>query len=240
MKAFQIKTKKDWCIAFLFALLVVYGISTFFSFDFQCLLLRYGNPMLTNMNQPKSYGNVIFTILVMTVLTEVVWWKKKRSVRAKAAGAAAGAALAAAVLAGYFLSCSLIVSSIEHGDGVVTSISPWGRESDVSFTEGQRQEIKKLCEGLQPVSAGEQKQLEQEYLEAGGDIPDSAELIWITYPQRYGHMFDLMVCVDGERIFVKKGYDNRQRPIVTFFEDNGLCSYFSDRNRGCREGNRIL
>ena len=40
-------------------------------------------------------------------------------------------------------------------------------------------------------------------------------------------MFDLMVCVDGDRIFVKKGDDNRQRPIVTFFEDNGLCGYFT-------------
>lgn len=228
MKEFQIKTKKDWCIAFLFALLAVYGVSTFFSFDFQCLLLRYGNPMLTNMNQPKSYGNVIFTILVMTALVEAVWWRKK-SARVKAAGAVAGALLAAAALMGYFLHCNLIVSSIEHGNGVVSSISPWGEEADVHFTDTQKREIVKLCEALRPVSAGEQKWLEQEYMDAGGDIPDSAELIWITYPQRYGHMFDLMVCVDGSRIFVWKGYDNRQRPIVTFFEDNGLCSYFAEK-----------
>lgn len=227
MKVFQIRTKKDWCIAGVFAALAAYGVSTFFSSDFQGILLRYGNPMLTDMNQPKSYGNVIFTILIMVILLEAVWWKMKRRARMKVLGAAAGTALAAAVLAGYFLHCDRIVSSIESGDGTVIDISPWGKEADIHFTDSQEKEIVKLCETLKPVSAGEQKRLAREYLDAGEDVPDSAELIWITYPKRYGHMFDLMVRVDGDRIFVKKGDDNRQRPIVTFFEDNGLCGYFT-------------
>lgn len=229
MNTFRIKTKKDWCIAGLFAALGVYGVSTFFSFDFQCILLRYGNPMLTNMNQPKSYGNVIFTVLVMVALLETVWWKKKKSTRVKVIGAVTGAALAGIVLMGYFLHCNLIVSSIKQGDGVVSSISAWGEEADLHFTDSQEREIVKLCEMLSPVSDEEQKRLEKNYMDAGGSIPDSAELIWITYPKRYGHMFDLMVCVDGDRIFVRKGYDIQQRPIVRFFEDNGLCSYFAKK-----------
>ena len=141
MKVFQIRTKKDWCIAGVFAALAAYGVSTFFSSDFQGILLRYGNPMLTDMNQPKSYGNVIFTILIMVILLEAVWWKMKRRARMKVLGAAAGTALAAAVLAGYFLHCDRIVSSIESGDGTVIDISPWGKEADIHFTDSQEKEI---------------------------------------------------------------------------------------------------
>lgn len=65
MNNFRIKTKRDWCIAAILASFVVYAISTRFSYTFQSILLQYGNPMMTKMNQPKSYGNIMFTVVVI-------------------------------------------------------------------------------------------------------------------------------------------------------------------------------
>lgn len=79
MKRIELRTKRDRTIAYIFTILVVYGIST--RFDFQPWLLKYGNPMMTQMNQPKSYGNVIFTILIMTIITVVLLILRKKSIK---------------------------------------------------------------------------------------------------------------------------------------------------------------
>ena len=79
MDNFRIKTKRDWCIAAVLTTFVVYAISTKFSFIFQSILLKCGNPMMTNMNQPKSYGNIIFTIVVVMILAEIILFRHKKS-----------------------------------------------------------------------------------------------------------------------------------------------------------------
>lgn len=229
MKQMQIKTKKDWCIAFVFAVLIVYVISKFFTFSIQDLLLCYGNPMMTNMNQPKSYGNVAFTIIVMTILVEIVLFRKHKKTVLKAVCLIVGIFLAVAVITGYFIHVNLIVSSIEEGNGVVTSISPWGGNADVMFMKAEEQEIMRLCEKLKPVSAEKQKELEERVLDEYGGMPEDTQLIWCRYPKKYGYQFDLMVCVAEQSIFVFKGYDNKQKAIITFFEDNGLLEYFPEK-----------
>lgn len=220
MKELKIKTRRDWCLAFIFTLIIVYAISTRFSFAFQSWLLRYGNPMLTDMNQPKSYGNVIFTILVMTVITEIVLIRYRKSKKAKGILAVGGIAAAAAVFGMYLFNTNLIVSAIEEEAERIVSIGYWGGD-DLEIPEEQQKEIIALCEELKPVSEEEESRLEEDFY-AEGDVVSRSVLIWAVYPKRYGHNFDMMVCVYGDQIYVRKGYDNRQNEIVTFFEDNGL------------------
>lgn len=220
MKEFEIKTKKDWCLAGIFAALIVYGISTRFSFTFQSWLLKYGNPMLTNMNQPKSYGNVIFTVIVMVILTEIMLVRHKKSVKVMGFVAAGGIIVTVAVFGLYIYNTDQIVSVIEEEEGGGISIGYWGEE-DLQIEEEEQKEIIKLCETLKPVSDAEERKFEKEFYADNEYIGDSI-LIWATYPKRYGHNFDLMVCMHEDRIFVYKGCDNSQKEIVTFFEDNGL------------------
>lgn len=226
MKEIKIKTKKDWCIAFVFTTLIVYVISGFLTYHFQGILLRFGNPMMTNMNQPKSYGNVAFTIVIMTILIEIILFRKRKKTILKVLCPLIGFVLSLAVIAGYFIHVDLIVSSIEKENGNIIGISPWAEEADLTFTKEEEQQIMRLCEQLKPVSKERQRELEKQVLDEYEEMPEGTELIWICYPEHYGHSLDLMVCVAKQSIFVFKGYDNRQKAIITFFEDNGLLKYF--------------
>lgn len=220
MERFKIKTKKDWCLAFIFATLVVYGISRTFSYTLQNWLLQYGNPMMTNMNQPKSYGNVMFTIVVMTIIVEIVLFRHKKSKKIMCLLAASGCVFTAAVFGMYLLNVEKIVSVIEEEDCLNVNIGYWAG-NDLNLTEEQKENIARMCEELEPVSAEEEAKLEAEFY-ADGEWTSKAVLIWVTYPEKYGHNFDLMVCVYEDHVFIRKGYGNDQKEIVTFFEDNGL------------------
>ena len=194
MNNFRIKTKRDWCIAAVLTTFVVYAVSTRFTFELQSSLLKFGNPMMTNMNQPKSYGNIMFTI--ETVAAFFGFFQI------------------------YLYNVNQIVSVIEEEDGRYTSIGYWvGEDWDVD--ESTIKEINLLCEELKPVSKKEQMKLREELLK-NEDYIDDTLLIWTEYPEKWGHNFDLMVYVYEDMIFIDKGYDYNQQPIVSFFEDNGL------------------
>ncbi len=216
MRKLRIKTKKDWVIAYIFMTLVVYGIST--RFDFQSRLLKYGNPMMTQLNQPKSYGNVIFTIVCMTLITEIISFCKKKSIKCMCMIAVAGCVLSLLTFNLYVWNTDKIVTVKDEEQGVLSHVGYWGGD-EVEVTEKER--IIELCEKLEPVSEEEQVRLEQEYFADEDYLIDSVT-IWITYPEKYGHNFSLKVSVHGESVYVWKGYDNHQKDIVTFYEDNGI------------------
>ena len=218
-----IKTKKDWVIAFIFALLIIYGISTRFSFRLQSLLLEYGNSKLTNMNQPRGYGNLIITALVMTILIEIMLMAYRKSTKIKIITLLSGMLCAALLFAGYLFNCNLIVSVIGNEEPVSVSANGWGTDIKLNMNKEQQDKLVSYCETLGPVSADQEKELENSFY-ADGNITGNSLLIWITYPEKYGHNFDLMVCVYDNMIFVRKGYNNRNKEIVTFYKDNGLLS----------------
>ena len=220
MKNMRIKTKRDWCIAAIFTIIIVYAISTKFSQTFQSILLKYGNPMLTNMNQPKSYGNIMFTIAVMIIIVEIVLFIRKKPKWIMCVLAVCGIAAVIGVFYMYLYNVDKIVSVIEEEEGGAISIGYWAGD-ELRMDEEKKKEIVELCEKLEPVSDEEQERLKKEYSGDEDFIPYTV-LIWATYPEKYGHNFDLMVCVHKDNVFVRKGYDNKQELILTFYEDNGL------------------
>lgn len=216
MKRIELRTKRDRTIAYIFTILVVYGIST--RFDFQPWLLKYGNPMMTQMNQPKSYGNAIFTIFIMTIITVVLLILRKKSIKAMCIVALIGCLAAVATFKLYEWNTDEIVSVIEEKQGVLSSIGYWGGDL---FEVDNEEEIIEKCEKLQPVSEDKQNKLREEYYADGNYLIDSIT-IWITYPEKYGHNFVLTVSVHGENVYIWKGYGNDQKEIVTFYENNGI------------------
>lgn len=222
MNRLRIKTKRDWCITFIFTILIVYGITTGFSFKLQSWLLNFGNPKLTNMNQPKSYGNLMITALTMTVIIEILLFLYHKSVKIKLITIVAGIACTGFIFMGYLMNCNLIVSVIKNSESIRMHIGGWGREVNVTMDEGQKEKLISYCEKLKPVSKMEEKKLEKSFYSSKTDITVESILIWTTYPKKYGHNYDMMVCVYNDMIFIRKGYDNHQREIVTFFKDNGL------------------
>ena len=220
MNNFRIKTKRDWCIAAILMTFVVYAVSTRFTFELQSSLLKFGNPMMTNMNQPKSYGNIMFTIVVVMILAEIILIRHKKSKKLMGILAVGTVVLVFGIFQIYLYNVNKIVSVIEEDEGRYTSIGYYvGEAWDVD--ESTIKEINLLCEELKPVSKKEQMKLREELIK-NEDYIDDTLLIWTEYPEKWGHNFDLMVCVYEDMIFIDKGYDYNQQLIVTFFEDNGL------------------
>lgn len=220
----KIKTKKDWAIAFIFTMLIIYGITTRFSHRFQSFLLEYGDPRLTNMNQPRSYGNLIITILIMTILVEVLLMFYRKSVKLKIITILVGLVCSVLLFAGYLFNCNLIVSVIGKEEPVSVHANGWATDINLNMNKEQQDRLVSYCETLLPVSIEQEKELESTFY-ADGNITGDSLLIWITYPKKYGHNFDLMVCVYENMIFIRKGYNNNNKEIVTFYKDNGLLSF---------------
>lgn len=216
MEKLRIKTKKDWVIAYIFMTLVVYGIST--RFNFQSWLLKYGNPMMTQLNQPKSYGNVIFMIVCMTLITEILLLRKKKKIKWLVIIAVVGCVSSITTFKMYEWNTDKIVSVKDEEQGVLSHVGYWVGDA-VEVTE--KEKIIELCEKLEPVSEEEQARLEQEYFADEDYLIDSVT-IDITYPEKYGHSFVLAVSVHDDNVYIWKGYSNKQEDIVTFYEDNGI------------------
>lgn len=222
MKKLKIQTKKDWGIAFIFSTLVIYASTNPFSSRIQAWLLQFGNPKLTNLNQPASYGNVMITVLVLTVLTELLLILYRKSLKYRLIVPIAGLALSAGLFAGYLFNCDLIVSVMEKDVPAEVSIGGWGHSVSINLTEEEKRHLIRLCETLQPVSPEKDAALKERFYQPGVEATSNSIRIWISYPPLYGHNFSLIVCVYEDMIFVRKGYGNSHKEIVTFFEDNGI------------------
>lgn len=220
MNNFRIKTKRDWCIAAILASFVVYAISTRFSYTFQRILLKYGNPMMTKMNQPKSYGNIMFTVVVMMILVIIILIRHKKSKKLIAIVVIGTGMVSFGIFQMYLYNVDKIVSVIEEEEGNRIFISYWGGE-DLNVDEVTEKKIFALCEELKPLPEAEQLKLRGE-LDDNGDYIEDTILLWSSYPEKWGHNFDLMVNVYEDKIFIDKGDDHKQQMIVTFYEDNGL------------------
>lgn len=219
----RIKGKKDWLIAFIFSLLIIYGITTKFSYKIQSFLLGYGNSKLTNMNQPRGYGNLILTVLIMTLLVEILLIAYHKSIKMKIITLLAGILCVVLLFAGYLFNCNLIVSVVGKEEPVSVHANGWGTDIKLNMNKEQQDKLVSYCETLEPVTANQEKMLESTFY-SDGNITSNSLLIWITYPKKYGHNYDLMVCVYHNMIFIRKGYNNDNEEIVTFYKDNGILS----------------
>lgn len=224
---FKIKSRKDRIIAFAFALLIIYGITTIFTQRLQTLLLEYGNPKLTNMNQPGGYGNLIVTVLVMTLLVEIVLFLYHKSVKMKVIAVLTGILCAVLLFVAYLINCNLIVSVAEKEEPVSVHANGWASDISLNMNAEQQERLVSYCKTLKPVSGQQEKELESKFY-ANGQMTGDSLLIWIQYPKKYGHNYVLSVCVYDDLIFIRKGYNNHQKEIVTFYQDNGLLSLVNE------------
>lgn len=220
---FKIKTKKDWAIAFVFTMLIIYGITTRFTYRYQSFLLEFGDPRLTNMNQPGGYGNLIITVLIMTILVEILLVFYHKSLKLKIITVLVGIVCSVILFVGYLFNCNLIVSVIGKEEPVSVHANGWANDINLNMNKEQQDKLVSYCETLQPVSIEQQEKLKSAFY-ADGNITCNSLLIWITYPKKYGHNYDLMVCVYENMIFIRKGYNNKNKEIVTFYKDNGILS----------------
>lgn len=230
MGAWKIKTKRDWCIAFLFAVIIVYGISMKFSNIYRELLLPLANHKMTNLNYHEGYGNWIVTSVVMTLIILLVMAaqkpleNKRFSLRRYLAVLGAGTAAALLGLGAFIVHSHLIVSSVHSMQPLSIAVSRRGYESVVitdPCTQGNEdvREMIQLCVQLEEMEPAAQKEI----LESGFDPNYSeSDCIWITYPKRFGHSYDLVIHIQEGIIYIGRGYDIKNQFMTPIYEDNGI------------------
>lgn len=221
MRGWRIKTKRDWGITFVFAALLVYGITGGFSTKIDRALMYFTDPRLSDLNQPSSYGNVALTALVMGALTGIVLFVRKRSLKRSAFCMAAGCAAAAVSVGAYFLHCSLLV----HVPDELSPASVWvykAGEGGVNGAYDPEDEIQmrflQLCTSLEELPKEEQKRAQELYAKAENDGNEEEIHIWIRYPEKYLHSYSLLLYIRNGQIFAQRD-GGRDR---IFFADNGL------------------
>lgn len=226
-----IKHKRDWFIACAFTFLVVYAISTRFSQKVDDWLFNFTPDFFTNMNQLRSYGNWLITIAVMAVIVEAVLllYRKIWKVKLWVFGGvfATAVVLWMGVFFGYQLHSRLVVSVIDTEQPVSFGINSCLDSREVyiqgtSLTEEETEQLIELCKSLQPVDEAKQEELYQAYKDSDGDWFMNAEEISFRYPVKYGHDFHFNIRIYDGNIFVRKGYNEKQKELIVFFEDNGL------------------
>ncbi len=221
----QIKSKKDWCIAFILAFLIVYALTGSFSRTFQELLLPISNFRLTEMNQPASYGNFIVTVLIMTFLTTIVMTCLHKSKKLILMILLGGLLLSSAVLKIYQLHCDLIVSVINTEDPGTIAVFKTGRSSDYELTADQELEIINYCLSLEPAEAPEAARMKERLNQAGVDKFADSWNIWIPYGRKYGHYFTYMIYGFEDIVYIHNGYGYGNKELITICADNGLVGY---------------
>lgn len=215
----KIKSKKDWCIAFIFTALIIYGISQGFTFRLNKILMRITDSRLTELNQPSGYGNTAVTFFIMGNIAGIVLIIKKQSGKKILGAVMTGILTALVCIGGYLLHCKMIVStpeSINPGSVRVSGRSLENNGFSVNYNEEDEDMVRlvNLCTSLKKLPGEEQKKLREKFER---DY-DEEIMIWLSYPERYFHSYCLILRIWEDKIYILR--DNGRE--VIFFEDNGL------------------
>lgn len=212
----RIKNKRDWCIFWIFTVLICYGLSSrLLTYGLQNRMFDYANPYMTNLNDPSAgWGRLLITLLLLALVAEAVLFLCK-GIRRKIA--AMTAVLAAAILMPfltfgmYKVHTDMIVSSLWKEEP--QSVSIWPETDPVTgktgtglrnedLSEEQKSELLELCRNLTVIS-------------------DEEEL------QRL-HSYSFILRIYEGKVFIWRGNGKQSRQYLTFFENNGITEWVEE------------
>lgn len=235
IKKFRIKSKRDWVIFWIFAALIAYMIGDIWNDRINSMLRRIGNPWMTNLNEPQSYGRMIAAVVLLAVVAEVVLFLCRKPLKAKLAVLVAGVLMPMALVGIYQLNCKLIVSVLWNEEpssvflrgqetDVCLKMSNGGDIEDVSMEEYK--EVLEYCRNLTLVSDEEQEAGMEWYKNAESPFVGT-DMISMYFPEKYGHSYSFSLRLHEGHVYLWRGYssDNLE---VTFFEDNGVTEWFQE------------
>ena len=107
------ENKKEQITFLTLTFFVVYSCSYLLSDTFGRFMLRYGNPFVGSANQPVSYMNLAFTVLVLTLVITIRLLIKRTDFKKTVSALAVGGCLTTLIVAGYFVNCNFTASAME-------------------------------------------------------------------------------------------------------------------------------
>ena len=156
------ENKKEQITFLTLTFLVVYSCSYLLSDTFGRFMLRYGDPFVSSANQPVSYMNLAFTVLVLTLVITIRLLIKRTDFKKTVSALAVGGCLTALIVAGYFVNCNFTASAMEDRAVLDHFFYKTSDEKlNEKYDENETKEIIRLCKQLKPVSENEQRKLEK-------------------------------------------------------------------------------
>lgn len=232
MKRLKNLSKKDWVIFWTFAFLLANVIGNVFNHKINSLLRGLGNPYLTQINEPQSYGRLIAAFLLLLLAVEVVLFLYRKSIRAKVLALIAGVIATLAIIGIYFVHCRLIVSvlwdarpqtvCVEYNDtSYYVKVNTPDGESIPS--EEALSEILGLCRTLTPITDEPQIKKCMDWYENAEEPFLHTDMVSLYFPEKYGHHYQFTLRLHEGYVYLWRGYSDVSE--ITFFEDNGITEW---------------
>lgn len=232
----RIQSKKDWTIFWIFALLICFALGAHFGGRYDKWLFQFANPYMMNLNQPRSWTELMVFLLLYAIVIEAVLFLCKKPVKAKIFVLIGALLVPLVIVASYRIHTNLIVSSLWKMEPENINVVYYAendntkrlilRKEDLSKEEWQQ--IIELCRNLTLVSDKlALEQLRQWYKDTDESHRYGDE-IQLFFEEKWGHSYDFWLSVDDGIIYLWRGYSNSQTGIkteITFFEDDGIVQW---------------
>jgi len=225
---FRIRSRKDWVIFWIFAVIICYAVGVRYEHLFDRWLFQFANPYMTYLNQPYTWGQLMAFFFLLAMVTEAVLFLCKKPVKAKILVLTGALLMPMVVLAGYRIHTDLIVSSLwkeEPGRMTVswTDENSGRRVNQIELTGKEKQAVLELCRGLTVVSDIEtQEMLRQWYLDNMEEHFMWDSTVELYFAEKYGHSYNFWLRVCDGKVYLWRGYRSSGTEAITFFEDNGI------------------
>lgn len=239
IKKICIKNKKDWGIFWIFAALIAYAVGHEFNGRINDWLRGIGNPWMTNLNEPQSYGQMIAAVVLLAVVAEVVLFLCRKTIKAKLAVLAAGIIFPLMIVGIYQVHCKLIVSvlwdmepqavRIEY-DGEEEYLKVIGENGEIIPSSQELQEVIELCRSLKVISDEETLEAYMEWYNSAEEPFMNTDMVILYFPEKYGHSYMFPLRLQDGYVYLWRGYSDKEME-VTFFEDNGITEWLEGRKK---------
>ena len=218
-KKLKITRKRDWVIAFFFLTLIVYClINTRSMYIDERMIFLFAPEKLSYINVPEGYGTTILTVLAVALIAAVVLLWKTKKWKAPVLALLISIAVSAGLLGLFRFQSQRIINTAYTMMPESVMVSYNGTQRSVS--EGNIQELVKLCMKLEPLSNEEQGK-NREAVGSGYGLQDE---IMIVFPRVNGHAYFLNVQMTDDVIYICRVHGVNS---YVYYSDNGLRNFVS-------------
>lgn len=227
-RKFRIRSRKDWVIFWGIVVCICYAAGVHYADRPDRWLFHFSNPYMINLNQPRTWGQLMVCLPLLAIVTEVVLFLCNKPVKAKILVLVGALLMPVVIVAGYRIHTDLIVSSLwkEEPRAInifCRSINSEGRENRIELAGEECKELLALCRDMTPISDQDDlEMLRHWYQENNGERYMQGSSIQMTFMEKYGHSYAFWLNICDGKVYLWRGYNSSMQQEITFFEDNGI------------------
>ncbi len=213
-----IKHKKDWFIASIITFIALYYISMYYDFRIMSFMMRFSPDKMNLMNYPGGWGNLALVGFIMTLLLVGIMVVVKKKLHIILITGGLGILFTVFMFLGFIIHTNLIVGTSKTLSPTSIWISCFDKDINIhlDYDTDRGKEFTKAAKALEAEAKSVQKELKSQTKMR----EEETYHIWISYPQKYGQSYDLILYVQGDRIYSYHGTGDPESRV--FYKDSGF------------------